>query len=146
MTEHAEGTFDLDVWDEQPPYDDRDGTKIARVHVDKTFYGGLAGTSTTELITVHTAAGPASYVGIERFTGTLGAHRGSFVLHHNAAGDDGKPWMTWQIVQTSGTDELTGLRGEGQIIVAPNGTHTYTLDWDISGDISGDIASTATPN
>lgn len=131
MTEHAEGTFDLDIYDEQPPYDECEDTKLARVRVDKTFYGGMAGTSTAELITVHTAAGPASYVGIERFEGTLGGRSGGFVLHHNAATDAGKSWMTWQIVQTTGTGELAGVRGEGQIIIAPNGTHHYTIDWEI---------------
>ena len=41
----AEGTFSLDRFDAEDPYDDHDGVKIARAHISKTFAGDLAGTS-----------------------------------------------------------------------------------------------------
>jgi Protein of unknown function (DUF3224) len=125
----AEGTFDLKFEDE-PPYGDRDGVKLARAHITKTFQGDLAGTSETDIITVYTAA-PAAYVGIERVEGTLDGRTGSFVLQHGAGSDAGTPWMTWKIVETSGTGDLTGIRGEGQIVIGPDGSHSYTLDYEI---------------
>jgi hypothetical protein len=39
--------------------------------------------------------------------------------------------LKWQIVPTSGTSELTGLSGEGQIIIGPDGGHSYTLDYEL---------------
>jgi len=126
----AEGTFSLDRFDDEAPYDDREGVRLARAHISKTFQGDLAGTSETDIITV-AAENPAAYVGIERVDGTLHGRKGGFVLQHNAAGGDGVPWMTWKIVQASGTGELTGIRGEGQIIIGPDGGHSYTLDYEL---------------
>jgi Protein of unknown function (DUF3224) len=129
MSKRAEGTFVLDTWDAQEPYDERDGVSFTRVHVGKTFSGDLAGTSGAELITVHTEAGPAAYVGIERFQGTLDGRTCGFVLQHNAGGENGEPWLTWKIVETSGTGDLKGIRGEGQIVIGEDGGHSYTLDY-----------------
>ena len=125
----AEGAFSLDRFDDEAPYDDRDGVKLARAHISKTFRGDLVGTSETDIIAVSTG-NPAAYVGVERFEGTLHGQKGGFVLQHNAGGDAGVPWMTWKIVQATGTGELSGIRGEGQIIVGPDGGHAYTLDYE----------------
>jgi hypothetical protein len=126
----AEGTFNLDRFDAEDPYDDQDGVKIARVHISKTFTGDLVGTSETDLITV-TAENPAAYVAIERFNGTVHGRKGSFILSHEAGGKDGVPWMTWKIVESSGTGELAGMRGQGQIIIGPDGGHSYALDYEL---------------
>jgi hypothetical protein len=126
----AEGTFDIDRFDTHDPHDDRDGVELARAHITKTFHGDLAGASETDIITVHTE-NPAAYVGIERFDGTLHGRKGGFVVQHEAGGTGGVPWMTWKIVETSGTGELTGIRGEGQIIIAPDGGHSYTLEYEL---------------
>lgn len=131
MSEQAKGTFTVDVWDAEQPYDEQDGIPFTRVHVDKTFSGDLAGTSTAELITVVTEAGPAAYVGIERFQGTLHGRPGGFVLQHNAGGENGRPWLTWKIVETSGTDDLKDIRGEGQIIIGEDGGHSYVLEYEL---------------
>jgi hypothetical protein len=126
----AEGTFDLDRFDDQPPHDDRDGVKLARAHISKTFHGDLIGTSEADIIAVHTEH-PAAYVGIERFDGTLHGRKGGFVLQHNAGGTNGVPWMTWKIVESTGTGELAGIRGEGQVVIGPDGGHSYTLDYEL---------------
>jgi hypothetical protein len=39
--------------------------------------------------------------------------------------------MTWKIVETTGTGDLAGIRGGGQIIIGPNGEHSYTLDYEL---------------
>jgi hypothetical protein len=126
----AEGTFSLDRFDAEDPYDDHDGVKIARAHISKTFTGDLVGTSETDLITV-TAENPAAYVAIERFDGTVHGRKGTFILEHEAGGDNGVPWMTWKIVESAGTGELAGLRGEGQIVIGPDGGHSYTLEYEL---------------
>jgi hypothetical protein len=126
----AEGTFSLDRFDAEDPYDDHDGVKIARVHISKTFTGDLVGTSETDLITV-SAETPAAYVAMERFDGTVNGRKGSFILSHEAGAKEGEPWMTWKIVESSGTGELTGLRGAGEIIIGPDGGHSYVLSYEL---------------
>ncbi|WUI01009.1 DUF3224 domain-containing protein [Spirillospora sp. NBC_00431] len=132
MTLQASGSFDIDSWEAEKPYDEQDGTKLTRVQVGKTFHGDLVGTSGSELITVETAAGPVAYVGIERVQGILHGREGMFVLQHSAGSEDGTPdtqWLRWLIVPTSGTGELAGIRGVGQITVAENGAHTWALEY-----------------
>jgi hypothetical protein len=126
----ARGTFDVDRFDTEEPHDQRDGVSLTRAHITKTFHGDLVGTSETDIIMVHTQI-PAAYAGIERVDGAVHGRKGSFVLQHNAASQAGVPWMTWKIVETSGTGDLAGIRGEGQIIVGPGGEHSYTLDYEL---------------
>jgi len=130
LMRRAEGTFNLDRFDDEAPYEDREGVQLTRAHIGKTFQGALTGTSETDLITVFTEV-PAAYAGIERFQGTLHGRKGTFVLQHNAGVDSGVPWMTWKIVETTGTGELSGIRGAGQIIIGPDGGHSYTLDYEL---------------
>ncbi|GLZ04801.1 hypothetical protein Acsp03_22670 [Actinomadura sp. NBRC 104412] len=133
MTSHATGTFDLDSWDAEKPFHEDIGTKQTRVRVGKTFHGDLVGTSVTELITVESVeGGPLAYVGIETVQGILHGREGTFVLQHSGGSDDGTPetqWLRWLIVSGSGTGELTGIRGEGRIVVGADGTHSWSLDY-----------------
>jgi hypothetical protein len=125
----AEGSFDIDRFDAAEPYDSQDGVTFTRAHIAKTFHGDLVGASETEIVMVHTQI-PAAYAGVERFAGAAHGRSGSFVLLHNAGSTGGTPWMTWKIVETSGTGDLAGIRGEGQIVVGPGGEHSYTLDYE----------------
>ena len=126
----AEGSFDIDRFDSRDPHDDRDGLTLTRAHISKTFHGDLVGTSETDIIMVHTQI-PAAYAGIERFDGAVHGRSGSFVLQHNAGSANGALWMTWKIVETSGTADLAGIHGEGQIVVGPGGEHSYSLDYEL---------------
>ncbi|GGL11286.1 hypothetical protein Sme01_42240 [Sphaerisporangium melleum] len=126
----ANGTFDITGW-EPETYDEREGATLSRVHVTKTFHGDLEGTSTTDILTAMTQVeGSAAYVGLERFTGSLHGRKGTLVLQHSATGSRGEQTLSWTIVPDSGTGELLEVRGGGRI-TAENGTHTYTLDYDL---------------
>lgn len=132
MTFQASGSFDIDAWDAEKPFEERDGVKLTRVHVGKTFHGDLVGTSGSELITVESAAGPVAYVGIEHVQGILHGREGTFVLQHSAGSDDGTAdtqWLRWLIVPTSGSGELAGVRGVGQITIGADGAHSWTLEY-----------------
>lgn len=133
MNAHATGTFEIETWDEKP-YDERDGTKLTRTHVTKTFHGDIEGTSTAELLMAYgTVEGSAAYAGFERIVGSVHGRSGSFVLHHTASSgaSHGPPTAAWSVVPDSGTGELTGLRGEAAISVDSDGVHTFTLDYDL---------------
>ncbi|QXJ21753.1 DUF3224 domain-containing protein [Actinomadura graeca] len=132
MTLHAGGTFDIDDWEAEKPYDEQGGNKLTLAHVRKTFHGDLVGTSTTELITVESQAGPVAYVAVEHVQGILHGREGTFVLQHSAGSEDGTAdtqWLRWLIVPTTGTGELAGIRGVGQITVAEDGGHSWSLEY-----------------
>jgi hypothetical protein len=121
------GGFTLDSWDQQD-IDVRDGTGIAKAHVTKTFSGDLVGTSSADLLLAVADGGSRAYCGFERITGTVSGRAGSFVLRHAAEGDAGGGWLTWQILPGSGSGDLTGVTGEGQIDKDEAGNHTFWLD------------------
>jgi hypothetical protein len=125
----ATGNFDIDGWD-QETIDEREGATLSRVHVSKTFHGDLDGTSTADLLTAAgQVEGSAAYVAFERFIGTANGRKGSFVLHHTASGSGGERSLSWTILPDSGTGELLGITGGGDIVVHDDGTHAYVLDY-----------------
>ena len=132
MSTHAMGTFEIESWEEEP-YDEREGARLTRTRLTKTFHGEVEGESTAELLMVYAAEeGSAAYVGFERVVGHVHGRSGSFVLHHTAssAGPSGERSAAWSVVPDSATGELRGLRGEARIINEPDGGHSFTLDYD----------------
>ncbi|MFI6594689.1 DUF3224 domain-containing protein [Nonomuraea sp. NPDC050536] len=128
----AKGTFNIDNWTPQPPYDDRDGIQLGQVTLAKTFHGDLTGTSMVTMLVAGTEVEDSrSYVAIERIDGTLDGRQGSFVVQHSAASDRGKQSLTISVVPDSGTGELRGLRGTMDIDIAPDGSHSYTLEYSL---------------
>ena len=132
MSTHAMGTFEIESWEEEP-YDEREGARLTRTRLTKTFRGDVEGESTAELLMAYAAEeGSAAYVGFERVVGHVHGRSGSFVLHNTAssAGPSGERSAAWSVVPDSATGELRGLRGEARIINEPDGGHSFTLDYD----------------
>ncbi|MFG1706029.1 DUF3224 domain-containing protein [Nonomuraea sp. M3C6] len=126
----AKGTFDTADWDARPPFDDRDGVSLGLVTMSKTFHGDLAGTSVVHLLVASTPVETSrSYVALERIEGTLHGRSGSFVVQHNAMSDGGEQSLRVTVVADSATGELRGLRGDMDILIAPDGGHSYTFEY-----------------
>lgn len=133
MTEHASGTFNVKL---DPETNDSSpaGVALARLAIDKQFFGNLEATSKGAMLSARTpVADSAGYVALERVTGTLGGRRGSFVLQHNGTLTRGVQHLTIHVVPDSGTDELTGLAGE-MIINIVDGQHFYQFDYTLITD------------
>ena len=121
MTE-ASGTFDVAMIPAG-----EGGGGIGRVTLAKTYRGDLDAKGAGEMLAYRSPVeGSAGYVAIERVTGTLGGREGGFTLQHSGSLDRGAPTLAVTVVADSGTDGLTGLRGEMEI-VATGGEHRYTL-------------------
>src|SRR4028119_1778720 len=121
MTTRATGTFEMDGWDEEP-YDEREGTKLARVRVAKTFRGDVEGVSTTDLLLAYgTEEGSAALGGFELVVGSIYGRSGTFVLHHTATSSPDGRSATWSVVPDTGTGRLRRLRGGGEISVGRGG-------------------------
>ncbi len=130
MSTHAAATFEIESWDEQP-YEEHDGTRLARTRLTKTFSGDVEGESAAELLMAYGSEdGSAAYVGLERVTGSVHGRSGSFVLRHSAVMERGEGKSSLDVVPDSGTGELRGLRGGARISAEPGGGHSFTLDYD----------------
>lgn len=106
-TRHATGTFSVKML---PPPDAP--SRFVRLQLDKTFEGGLVGTSEVEMLASNEGTtGSGGYVALERVTGTLDGRRGSFILQHSGTMSPGKMHIDVQVSPGSGTDGLTGLTG-----------------------------------
>ena len=74
--------------------------------------------------------GSAGYVAVERVTGALKGHKGSFVLQHNGTLTRGAPQQNIVVVPDSGTGQLTGLTGKLTVIIE-SGSHSYEFDYSL---------------
>ncbi len=88
-----------------------EGTFVVDARDIKTYRGDLDGVGTPD---------PG---GAERFQGTLHGRSGAFRLTH----ESGEEWRLG-----GGEAELTGISGLARLVVAPDGRHTYALDYDLT--------------
>jgi hypothetical protein len=70
----------------------------------------------------------AGYVAIERVSGTLDHHMGTFMLQHSGTMTRGVPQQTVIVVPDSGTDQLAGLSGKMTITIADS-KHSYNFEY-----------------
>lgn len=125
----AEGSFSVNL---TPQSSDArpQAAFLGRLLIDKVFTGGLEGKSVGQMLSARSdMEGSAGYVAIEKVEGTLDGRAGSFVLQHSGHANRGETRLRVNVVADSGSGELTGLRGEMQINVAPDGTHFYVFDY-----------------
>lgn len=128
---HASGTFDVKLAP-QPAAPGIEAANLGRMTIDKRFHGDLDATSLGEMLSAGIPeGGSAGYVAIERVTGTLQGRTGSFVLMHFGLMDRGAPSLRVTVVPDSGTDELTGLRGELTIRIE-QGQHEYGFEYTLA--------------
>jgi hypothetical protein len=129
MPNRARGTFEVKLNAKSP--DDNADPTLGRMSIDKTFYGDLDGTSRGQMLTAGAQVKDSGvYVAIERVTGTLHGRRGSFVLHHTGVMTRGAPELSVTVAPDSGTDQLSGLSGRMQIIIA-DGKHSYDFEYSL---------------
>jgi hypothetical protein len=98
---------------EAKSYDQTAGPALVEIRITETFTGDIEGTSTVRALQVQRDDRSASLVSLQRFCGRLRGRRGTFVLQGSEIVEKGKIKATWFVVPRSGTDELSGLRGEG---------------------------------
>ncbi|KRA57768.1 hypothetical protein ASD79_15750 [Caulobacter sp. Root655] len=124
---HAVGTFEVKI---TPVTEDKsDGSTLSRLTIDKTFAGALVGTGKAEMLAASgSKPGSAAYVAVERVTGTLDGHKGSFALVHNGWMQGDKRVMEVLIVPDSGGGDLKGLAGTFKIEIK-DGQHLYVMDY-----------------
>jgi len=125
MTNHARGTFTVNVQPLTPP----PAEGLSRFSINKEIHGDLEATTKGEMFSGgDPKQGVAGYVAIEVVTGTLNGKRGGFALQHTATMDQNGRKMSIIVVPGSGTGELKGISGTFDIQIA-NGQHSYDFDY-----------------
>jgi hypothetical protein len=128
MTTRASGTFEVKLRP-QPPDDETGEPPLGRMLIDKQFHGDLEAASKGQMLAAGTSVkGSAGYVAMERVSGTLHGHSGTFVLQHSGTMSRGAQQLTVSVVPDSGTGQLEGLAGNMNIIIA-DGKHSYEFEY-----------------
>lgn len=108
----------------------KDGVRLNRMSIDKTFIGELDATSKGEMLSAMTPVkGSAGYVALEQVQGSLQGKKGSFVLQHFGTMDKGAERLILEVVPDSGTGELEGLSG-AMVILIEDGKHFYEFEYE----------------
>jgi hypothetical protein len=123
----ARGPFDVKII----PQDDKLNDGITRMVIEKQYHGDLEGTSKGQMLAVGSAKSSGVYVAVETFTGSLQGKTGSFSLHHTGIMTKNSPSLSIHVVPDSGTGQLTGIAGKMNIIVAPDGKHSYEFEYTV---------------
>ena len=127
VTKHASGPFDVKVTPQ--PTSDKSETPLGRYTLDKQYHGDLEATGAGEMLTAGTPVkGSGGYVAIEKVTGTLQGHSGSFVLQHTGTMTNNQPQLSVTVVPDSGTGQLVGITGK-MIINMAGGKHSYDFEY-----------------
>lgn len=125
---HASGTFEVKLVPQAPDNHVGDPS-VGRMSIDKQFHGDLEATSKGQMLSVLTEVkGSAGYVAMERVTGTLHGHSGTFALQHSGTMALGVQALTVTVVPDSGTGELVGLTGTMTIDIE-EGKHFYGFEY-----------------
>jgi hypothetical protein len=98
---------------EAKPYDQTESPALVEVRLSETFTGDIDGESTVRALQVLRDDRSASLISMQRFRGKLAGRQGSFVLQGSGIVANGRITATWFVIPGSGTDNLSGLRGEG---------------------------------
>jgi hypothetical protein len=126
---HTTGRIDVKTYEPQPYDQLDDGPDLVEIHVTETFSGDIEGEGVVRFLQAIREDGSASFVGIERVTGSIAERRGSFLLQDAGTLEGNLVQGDWFVIPGSGTGELAGLRGEGGF-EAELGQHaSITLDY-----------------
>jgi flagellar basal body rod protein FlgG len=127
MTNRANGTFEVKMSPQEADM------FVGRMTIDKQFQGDLTGTSKGQMLMAASSSvqDSAGYVAIEKVTGTLDGRSGSFYLQHNGTMTRGVGELAINVIPDSGTNELTGLSGKMNIIIA-EGKHSYEFEYTLA--------------
>ncbi len=129
MTTQAHGTFKIQSWDEQPYVESDDGAKLTRASVKQAFAGDIEGEGAVEWLMCYRPDQTADFVGLQRVEGRIGERSGSVVLRSTGSFDGSEAKGPLTIVAGSGTGELEGIAGDGELRAPMGGQPSVSLSY-----------------
>jgi hypothetical protein len=127
----ATASISITGWDEKPIHEVAGLPKLTHTSVTAAYQGELSGESRVEYLMMYREDGSASYIGLERFVGSINGKSGSITLQHNGVFEAGTAKGTCLVIAGSGTDGLRGLQGTASFISTSSGTR-LELDFTIA--------------
>jgi Protein of unknown function (DUF3224) len=109
----ASAIITVDTYEPAAYEEPAEGPVLTRIHVQERFSGDIQGDGVAEFLQAARADGSASFVGIERVTGTVAGKQGTFLLQDAGTVAGTVVSGEWFVVPGSGTGQLAGLRGTG---------------------------------
>lgn len=135
LSTHADGTYGIKSWDEKTwdgkERQEQPGAKLTHAKIVYSFDGDFKGEGNCQLVMTYRDDMNAQFLGLMHMVGKLGDRSGSFVVEVTGSFENGAATSTWLVIEGSGTDELQGLRGEGQSVARHGDTQPFTLDYAI---------------
>jgi hypothetical protein len=119
MSTPAKATFQVKGWDEKT-WDgkvarDIKGAKTTRASVKVMYKGDIEGEGQREYLMIYRDDETGNAIGLEQIVGKVGGRSGSFVIQSDGTFVGHSTKGTWFIVPGSGTGELKGLTGNGEM-------------------------------
>jgi hypothetical protein len=131
MTQTAYARFAIRTWDEKAYSEGQDLPRLTRASVTRTFTGDIDGEGHVEYLMMYRNDGSATFVGLERVIGRIGARSGTFVLQRTGVFEGGQAKESYSVIPGSATGQLLGLRGEGRSAVGHGAEHPFALDYEL---------------
>lgn len=131
MKHTANARFAIKSWDEKPYSEGVGRPKLTRAGVTKTYTGDIEADGQVEYLMMYRSDGSATFVGLERVVGRIGARTGSFVLQRTGIFERGQAKESYSVVPGSATGELQGLSGDGSSAVGHGMEHPFTLSYEL---------------
>ena len=129
MSARATAKIKVHSYEPQTYQDTGGGTDLVEIHVTEAFHGDIEGEGAVRFLQALRADGSASFVGIERVTGSVGGRAGTFLLQDAGTVEGSVVSGTWFVIPRSGTGDLAGLRGEGGFTANLGEDADVTLDY-----------------
>lgn len=109
------------------------GLPVGVARMEKQYEGEISGRSATLFTSAFDQdAGVGTYVAMESFEGALNGRAGTFNFVHSAATDGTERTGSYfSIVAGSGTGDLTGITGAGDLTIDPDGTHCIWFEYEL---------------
>jgi uncharacterized protein DUF3224 len=127
--EHATGKINVKAYEPAPFDQPAQGPALVRIHVEEEFSGDIQGQGVAEFLQTTIGDEQASFVGVERVTGSIAGRSGTFVFQDAGTLNGTTVSGTWFVVAGSATGELSGLRGEGGFTAQLGERADITLDY-----------------
>jgi hypothetical protein len=127
--QRATGTIEVSTYEPHPYEQPADAPGLVEIHVRETFRGDIEGQGVARFLQAVRADGSASFVGIERVTGTVAGKSGSFLLQDAGTLEGSLVKGTWFVIPNSGSGELAGLRGDGEFTAEVGQRASIRLDY-----------------
>jgi Protein of unknown function (DUF3224) len=126
---HASGRIQVSSYEPKPYDEPSDGPQLVEIHVREKFVGDIEGDGVVRFLQAQRQDGSATFVGIERVSGRIADHEGTFLLQDAGTVEGQTISGDWFVIPGSGTGGLQGLRGEGRFTAQLGQGAEITLDY-----------------